>query len=149
MFGFVFGPFWDHFGVILGWGPPPPPPPSEKGINFGTPFCTVLGSLLGPLWDPLGDPWASQGAKKKPKGSPKRGLERGPKPDPKKDPILDPPWRGSGELSLKREHSFHYFEGVAFGTHFGTILGPIWDPRGVLKRDRATCVPMPKVDLRR
>ena len=70
-----------------------------------------------------------QGAHRAPKGSPKRGLERGPKPDPKKDPILDPPWRGSGELSLRREHGFHYFGRVAFGTHFGTILAPIWDPR--------------------
>ena len=80
----------------------------------------------------MGDPWAPQGAKKGPKGCPKRDLQRGPKPGHKKGPFWDPPWRGSGELSLKREHSFHYFEGVALGTHFGTILGPIWDPKSPL-----------------
>ena len=87
------------------------------GITFGIPW--------GPLGRPLGTPRGQEGAKR----LSKKGLERGPKPDPKNEPFWDPPWRCSGELSLRREHRFQDFRGVAFGTHCGTILVPLWYPR--------------------
>ena len=104
-------------------------PPLGRGTEFGTPFWSILGSLLGPLGDPLGDPWGPQGARRGPKAL-RRGLRRGPpRGTPKMNHFGPPPWRGSGELSLGREHSFQGFRGVTFGPHFGSILEPIWDPR--------------------
>ena len=110
----------------------PPSPPLGRGTEFGTPFWTILGSHLGPLGEPLGDPWGPQGGEKEPKGSQKMAPERAPEGDPENQPFWTPPWRGSGELSLGREHSFQGFRGVTFGPHFGSILEPIWDPRRLL-----------------
>ena len=134
MLGSILAHFWYHFGVTLGslGGGPPPSLPSEKGVDFGTPFWNHFGVHLGTPLGPSGDPRRPQEAQKRSKGSPKRGLDRGPKRDPKNDSILDPPWRCSGELSPTREHRFHYFSWLTFGPHFGSILGPLWDPRGPL-----------------
>ena len=136
-FWLILVPFWGPFWLILvsfwvTWGPfgplgTPWEPPGRRdliwdplldhfGVTFGTPW--------GPLGRPLGTPRGQEGAKR----LSKRGLERGPKPDPKNVPFWDPPWRCSGELSPGREHSFQEFRGVAFGTHFGIILGAFWTP---------------------
>ena len=68
-----------------------------------------------------GVPWRLQ-------GSPSRAPERAPKENLQNGPFSDPPWRGSSELPSRREHRFHRFSRVPFGTHFGVILGASWDP---------------------
>ena len=50
---------------------------------------------------------------------------------------LGGPWTLKIELSSRREHSFQGFSWVAFGSHFGGILGSIWDSRGPLWSPRA------------
>ena len=139
-FGSLLAPFWYHFRVILEsilahFGVPGGDPPREGG-RFGDPllehFGVTFGTPWGPLGDPLGDPWGPQGAKKGPKGSQKRAPERAPEKDPKMIDFRTPPWRVKTMLSLKREHRFQDFRGVAFGPHFGTILAPFWTPRGPL-----------------
>ena len=131
-------PLWTMVGSLLGpWGPLGRPMGTSGGPMVTSrgprdPLVDHGGVALGSFGEPLGDPWGPQGGEKEPKGSHKGAPERVPEKDPKKVPFWTPPWRGSGELSLEREHSFHYFSWLTFGPHFGTILAPFWDPRGPL-----------------
>ena len=87
-------------------------------------FLVTFGTIFGHFWDHLGTPWEAL-------GDPKvaRAPERAPAKDYKNEPFSSPPGWGSGALSRRREHSFHYFRRATFWTPFwhriGTPLGPM------------------------
>ena len=128
-----WGPFWIilvHLGTLWATLDPLGAPWEERddlGPPFGAFWCYFWISW-GPLGRPLGTPREQEGAQR----LSQEGSRQGSKTRPQKLIILDTPWRGSGELSPGREHCFHYFSWLTFGPHFGSILAPLWNPRGPL-----------------
>ena len=127
-----WGPFWGH----LGGDPPPLPPPQRRGSILGPPFAPFWGHF----WDPFGTPWETLGDPKGPTGRPKalpRGVSRGVQNQtPKRTPFWTPPGGAQVSSRLSESTVFTILRGSLLGPHFGTILGPLWDPRGPLYSPR-------------
>ena len=126
-FCFIFVPFW----VTLGTSGPlwtPWEPPGKRDLIWD-PLLKHFGVTFGTPWGPLGRPLGTPREQDEAQRLSQEGSREGSQTRPQKCTILGPPpGRCSGELSLKREHRFQEFRGVAFGTHFGTILGAFWTP---------------------
>ena len=125
--GSLLGSFLSHFGITLGMEGDPPF--LEGGFNLGS----LFGDFWGLFWDPLGTPWETLGDHKGSKRGQRLsedGSGEGPREGPQNGPFLTSPGLGSGELSPRREHSFHYFRKVAFGPHFAPFWAPFWIQEG-------------------
>ena len=114
------GSLWGHFGD--GWAPPP----SWKGASIWDPFLVTFRVPFGTPWETLGDP---KGSKRGQRLS-EDGFGEGPREGPPNGPFFTSPGLGSGELSPRREHSFHYFRRVTFGSDFAPFWDPFWTQEG-------------------